>query len=201
MTHPDSLGIQFVLDDSREASPSDFRYLFNAIDEISRYVIVAQLRLFVETADISDRLRDQIYSDMLKTALALPSPAEISAIRRQSPWTVLIGISAPVLLWAVRKMIAPEIMQAWTESELREAFRRFVRDGLFQGAKRQVEASAAAKPQYGNLAIDDIRESPTGELRVQFKRTQVFEINVTDRQLMREFLEKIGVKVSGSDFR
>ena len=95
-------------------------------------------------------------------------------------------------------MIAPEILQAWGESELRENFRRFVRDGLFRGAKKQLETSAV-KPQYGNLAVDDISESrSTGprrpELVVTSRRTEVFQVQTEDRQLMNDFLRKIGMR-------
>jgi len=99
----------------------------------------------------------------------------------------------------MRKMIAPEILQAWGESQLKGNFRRFVRDGLFQGAKEQLDASAAAKPKYGNLIVDDITE--TGgfrpnqtAVRVTLKRTEVLEVEVKDRDLMNEFLAKLEVK-------
>jgi hypothetical protein len=64
---------------------------------------------------------------------------------------------------------------------------------LFQGVKKQLEANAAAKPQYGNLTIEEITEQPSGpdspSVRVTLRRTQLLEIESNDRELMHDFLD------------
>lgn len=194
-----SFPVEFRLADSGEASASEFRYLFAAIDDLTRSLLVEQMRMFVELADFSDRARDEIYSALPRLARDVPQPTEVLSIRQESPWTVVVGLSVAGVIWAMRKMIAPEILQAWGESQLRENFRRFVRDDLFQGAKKQLEASAAVKPQYGNLAVDDISVPPRpgperAELRVTFRRTEILQVEADDRDLMNQFLVRIGMR-------
>jgi hypothetical protein len=183
MNDSDSYLVEFRLADSGDASPAEFRYLFAAIDHLTRALTVEQMRLFVEGADLSDRGRDEIFASLIREARHLAPPVQVVSVRRESPWSVIVGLSVAAMLWAMRKMIAPEILQAWGESQLKENFKRFVRDGLFQGAKEQLEASAAAKPQYGNLLIDDVAESagtrpdqPT--VTISLKRTEVLQIEI-----------------------
>jgi hypothetical protein len=195
MDDSDSYLIEFRLADSDEASPSEFRYLFAAVDQLTRSLTIDQMRLFVEGADLSDREREHIFSNLVHQGRHLTPPAQVVSVRRQSPWTVPVA----AMLWAMRKMIAPEILRAWGESRLRENFERFVRDGLFQGAKEQLEAGAAAKPQYGNLAIDDVVETGSSRpeqpsITISLKRTGVLQVEVRDRDLINEFLAKIGMR-------
>jgi hypothetical protein len=64
----------------------------------------------------------------------------------------------------------------------------------FRALKKQLEANAAAKPQYGNLTIEEITEQPSGpdspSVRVTLRRTQFLEIESNDRELMHDFLDK-----------
>ena len=195
MEYTNSFFVEFQLSDSREASPAEFRNLFAAVDDMTRALVIEQMRQFVEMADLSDTERGMIYSHLLHLALSMPPPAEVVSVGRQSPWTVLVGLPVAGVMWAMKRMIAPEILKAWDESKLRESFRKFVRDGLFRGAKEQLEAGAASKPQYGNLAIDNVtsgRERPG--VRVTLRRTELLEIESNDRNLMNEFLARIGMK-------
>lgn len=199
MDDRDSFLVGFRLADSGEASAADFRYLFAAVDDLTRSLLIEQMRMFVDGADFSDRARDEIYSSLPRMARDVPQPVEVVSVRHESPWHVLVGLPVAGVIWAMRKMIAPEILKAWDESELRENFRRFVRDGLFQGAKKQLEASAAVKPQYGNLAVDDVSEPPfTGrgqpQISVTFRRTEILQVEAHDRDLMNEFLVRIGMR-------
>jgi hypothetical protein len=199
MDDADSYLLEFRLADPADTSPAEFRYLFDAVDELTRSLVIEQMRSFVEMADISGRGRDEVYTSVLRLAPYLPPPAQVISIRRESPWTVLVGLPVATVIWAMRKLIAPEIVQAWTESQLRENFRRFVRDGLFQGAKTQLEAGAAAKQKYGNLIVDDISEAgrlgpDQPALRVTLRRSEILQIEVKDHALMNEFLSRIGMK-------
>jgi hypothetical protein len=111
----------------------------------------------------------------------------------------LVALPVSAVLWTIKKMIAPEILKAWDESQLRESFKRFVRDGIFRGAKEQLELSAASKPQFGNLIVDDITGSGavTSEqpaVRVTLRKSEVLQVELKDRDLMNEFLAKIGIK-------
>ena len=151
MNDRDVLPLEFQLDDSVEASPSDFRYLFSAIDELTHSLIVDELRAFLELGGFSDSEQERIYSEMRRISPLLPSPANITTVRHESPWTVVAEISGVVLAWTLNKMIAPEILKAWGESRLKESFNRFLRESLFRGAKQRVEAIMSAKPQYGIL--------------------------------------------------
>jgi len=155
--------------------------------------------MFVVSADFSDSARGEIYSTLLLLARNVPPPVEVVSVRHESPWTILVGLPVAGVVWAMQRMVGPVILRAWDESQLKENFGRFVRDNLFQGAKEQLEASAAAKPQYGNLAIIDVsaqRGSGAGraELRVTLKRTEVLEIETNDRELMNKFLARIGMR-------
>jgi hypothetical protein len=199
MNDSDSFVLEFRLADSEDTAPAEFRYLFAAIDELTRSLVVAQMRVFVEMADISDRGREEVYASLFRLSRYVPPPAQVISVRRESPWSVLVGLPVAAVIWAMRKMIAPEIVQAWNESQLKENFRHFVRDGLFRGAKEQLEASAAAKPQYGNLVVDDIsdtrgRRPDQPVVRVTLKRTEILHVEVKDRDLMNEFLARIGIK-------
>jgi len=191
--------IDFRLADSEDVSPTEFRSLFRAVDELTRALLIEQMRLFIETASLSDAARNELFGSILRLSRFVSAPAEVKAVRRQSPWSVLIALPVSGMIWAMRKLIAPEIMQAWNESQLKDNFKRFVRDGLFQGAKEQLEASAAAKPKYGNLRIDDIAETgrsgpQSPAIVLTLKRTEVLEYEVRDRDLMNEFLTRIGMK-------
>jgi hypothetical protein len=199
MDDSDALYIRFRLADSGDASPVEFRFLFDAVDELTRALIVEQMRGFTETADLSDSAKHELYASVWRLARYVQPPAQVVSIRRESPWSVLIGLPVAAVIWAMRKIIAPEILQAWNESQLKENFRRFVRDGLFMGAKEQLEATAASHPQYGNLVVDEVRdtgrfglEEPSIELT--FKRTEILQVEIKDRNLMNEFLNRIGIK-------
>jgi hypothetical protein len=199
MNESDSLVLEFRLADSDDVAPAEFRYLFEAIDELTRSRVVAQMQVFVEMADISDRAREEVYASLFRLSRYAPQSAEVISVRHESPWSILVGLPVAAVVWAMRKMIAPEIVQAWNESQLKENFRHFVRDGLFRGAKEQLEASAAVRPQYGNLVVDDISElafrgPDETAVRVILKRTEVLQVEVKDRELMKEFLARIGFK-------
>jgi len=199
MNDSDSYLIEFRLADSADASPAEFRYLFAAIDHLTRALTIEEMRRFVEGADLSDRGRDEIFATLIHQGRHLAPPVQVVSVRRESPWSVVVGLSVATMLWAMRKMIAPEILQAWGESRLKENFKRFVRDGLFQGAREQIETTAAAKPQYGNLVIDDVAESGASRpdrpsVTISLKRTDVLQVEIRDRDLMNEFLAKIGVR-------
>ena len=199
MEETDSFLIEFQLTDSRDVSPAEFRYLFAAIDDITRALVIEQMRRFVEMADLTDREQGEIYTHLLHFAPSIPPPVEVLSVRRESPWAVLIGLPVAGVMWAMRRMIAPEILQAWNETKLRETFRKFVRDGLFLGAKEQLEAGAASKPQYGNLAIDNVTSARSPEqehpgIRVALRRTELLEVEANDRELMNDFLVRIGMK-------
>lgn len=192
--------IEFRLDDSGETSALDFRNLFTAIDAMMRQLTVAQLYSFLEAADIPARGREEILFQTAQLIGLVPPPVQIRTIRRESPWTIEVGLPVAGVLWAVRKMIAPQVLKAWEESKLQESFRRFVRDHIFMGARETVEASAANQPQYGNLVIDDIEdtgkraESGEPELRITLRRTEVVSVELKDRDLRKQFLSKIGLK-------
>ncbi|MFZ0738855.1 MAG: hypothetical protein WAM96_17300 [Candidatus Acidiferrales bacterium] len=150
-------------------------------------------------ADLSGREREEVFGSFIRLSRDLPLPAQVISIRRESPWTVSVGQPTVVVLWAIQKMIAPEILKAWDESRLRESFKRFVRDNIFRGAKEQIEAIAASKPQFGNLVVDDIQGSGGSRpgrpaIQVTLKRTEVLQIELRDRELMKEFLARIGIK-------
>jgi hypothetical protein len=199
MNDRDSFIVEYRLADSGDASPSEFRSLFAAIDELTRSLVIEQIRSFVEMADLSDNARDEIFSSFFRLARDVPPPAQVLSVRRESPWSVDIGLPALAVLWAIRKMIAPEILKAWDESRLRDSFRRFVRDGIFMGAKEQLEARAASKPQFGNLVVDEIRETGTSRaeqpaIQVTLRRTDVLKIEMKDHDLMKEFMARIGIK-------
>jgi hypothetical protein len=199
MDERDSFIVEYRLADSGDTSPNEFRSLFAAIDELTRSLVVEQIRSFVVTADLSDKAREEIFSSMFNLARDIPPPAQVLSVRRQSPWSVEVGLPAVAVLWVIKKMIAPEILKAWDESRLRESFRRFVRDGIFMGAKEQIEAKAAAKPQFGNLIVDNIQESGSARsgqpaIRVTLRRSDVLDIEMQDRDLMKEFMGRIGIK-------
>ena len=199
MDDRDSFVVEYRLADSEDASPSEFRYLFVAIDELTRSLVFDQIRTFVYTADISDKARDEIFSSLFRLSRDLPLPANVISIRHESPWNVTISVPVVAVLWAIRKMIAPEILKAWDESRLRESFRRFVRDEIFRGAKEQIETSAASKPQFGNLVVDDIQENRRARpdqpaVRVTLRRSEVLQVEMKDHELMKEFLARIGIK-------
>ena len=199
MDDSDAYYIRFRLADSEDAAPVEFRFLFEAVDTFTRALLIEQMRTFAETADLSDRARHELYVSVLHTARYVETPAQVISIRRESPWSVLIGLPVAGVIWAMRKMIAPEILQAWDESQLKANFRRFVRDSLFMGAKEQLEANAAARPQFGNLVVDEIRETGRSgqeepSIEFSFKRTEILKVEVKDRQLMNEFLSRIGIK-------
>jgi hypothetical protein len=199
MDDRDSFIVEYQLADSDDVSPSEFQYLFVAIDGLTRSLVIEQVRSFIEGADISDRAREEIFASFFRLARDVPAPAHIISIRRESPWSVSVALPIAAVLWAIKKMIAPEILRAWDESRLRDTFRRFVRDGIFRGAREQMDASAASNPHFGNLVVDDV--SGTGKarpgqpaLRVTLKRSEVLTVELKDRDLMKEFLARIGIK-------
>jgi len=193
--------IEFQLADSEDTSPADFRSLFSAVDDLTRLLLVDQLRVFVETgADLPGRARDEILFQAIYLSRFIAPPAQVRTIKRQSPWTVVIALSVPTVIWSMRKLIAPQVLKAWDDSKLQEAFRRFVRDYIFMGAKDTLEAGASNQPRHGNLVIDDITEtggsSEEGEpeVRITLKRTEVISVDLKDRDLRNEFLKKLGIK-------
>jgi len=72
MEETDSFLIEFQLTDSREVSPAEFRYLFAAIDDITRALVIEQMRRFVEMADLTDREQGEIYTHLLHFAPSIP---------------------------------------------------------------------------------------------------------------------------------
>jgi hypothetical protein len=156
--------------------------------------------LFLEAADITARSRDEILFQTAHLIGLVPPPVQIRRIQRESPWTIEVELPAAGVIWAVRKMIAPQVLKAWNESKLPESFRRFVRDYIFRGARETVETRAANQPQYGNLVINDIEEtgrraeSGEPELRITLGRTEVVSVELKDRDLKNQFLSKIGLK-------
>jgi hypothetical protein len=199
MADRESLVIEFNLAESGDVSPAEFRYLFTAVDEITRSLVFEQMRAFVAMADISDRARYEIYDSMFRVGPILAPPVHVISIRRESPWSVLIGIPVASIIWFLRKMIAPEVLQAWSESQLRDNFKRFMRDVVFQGAKTQVEASPAVRAQFGNLVVDKISEGRRSQgerpaVLVTLRRSEILKVELKDRELMNEFLAKIGIK-------
>ena len=197
MDDSESYLIEFRLADQGDASPAEFRSLFAAVDQLTRSLTIEQIRLFATRTDLSDRERDYVFINLMRQGQYLVPPFQVISVRRESPWSVIVGVPVAAMIWAMRKMIAPEILQAWGESQLRDNFKRFVRDGLFQGAKEQLEASAASTPQYGNLIVDDVTETGRPRpsqpaVRVTLKRTEVLQVELRDRDLMKEFLSKLG---------
>ena len=199
MDNANAYVIEFRLADSDDASPSEFRHLFGAVDDLTRNVVMEQVILFAETTEMPERAREEIFSESFRLARHIVPPVQVINIRRQSPWTILAGLPIAGVIWAIRKMIAPQVLQAWNESRLQELFHRFVRDYIFMGTKERLEKTAGGRPQYGNLVIDDIREtgrhSPgEPEISITFRRTEVLSIDVKDRELRDEFLRRLGLK-------
>jgi hypothetical protein len=199
MDERDSYFIDFRLAEPDEARPSEFRSLFTAIDELTRYLVVEQVHSFVEMADAPDRAREEIYAQGFRLARFIAPPVNVTSIRRESPWTVEVGLPVAAVIWVMSKMIAPEVLKAWNESKLQESFRLFVRDYIFMGAKESLERTATSKPQYGNLVVDDISQTgrnPNGEpkLRVTLRRSDVVSVEVEDHALRDEFTKRMGLK-------
>src|SRR6266567_5526380 len=105
MNDSDSYLIEFRLADSADASPSEFRHLFAAVDQLTRSLTIDQMRLFVEGADLSDREREHIFSGLVQQGRYLAPPVQVVSVRRESPWSVLVGLSVVAMLWVMRKMI------------------------------------------------------------------------------------------------
>ena len=93
MDDRDTFLLEFRLADSEEASAAEFRHLFAAVDDLTRSLLIEQMRTFVEMADLPDRARDEIYSSLPRLARDTPQPAEVLDVRHSSPWHVLVGFS------------------------------------------------------------------------------------------------------------
>jgi hypothetical protein len=195
MNENESFNIEFKLADSTESSPTEFRYLFSAIDEMTRSLVMSQINAFIDWIDLGSRARDEVYLSIFRSQQNIAVPVDVVSIHHQSPWSIEVSLRAAGVLWILHKLVGPTIIQAWGESKLREYFLKFLRDGIFRGAKQQLELSAAAKPQYGNLRVDDIneapRQGPNSAVTVTLKRTELLEIESSDRELMNEFLAKL----------
>jgi hypothetical protein len=187
--------MEFRLADSAagESSPTEFRFLFDAVDEITRSLIFNQLSVFVEHTQLNERARKEVFLSAFRLKETLIAPVDVVSIGRKSPWTVVVNIPVAGVLWVLHKMIGPEIIKAWGESNLKEAFKDFVRDKIFRGAKNQIEVAAAAKPQYGNLRVSDISEGNRAgsPVSVTLRRTEVLQVEASDRELMKGFLDRM----------
>src|SRR5260370_32610062 len=71
-------------------------------------------------------------------------------------------------------------------------FGEHFRDRIFRGAKNQVEVAAAAKPQYGNLKVAEVAEGNRADnsVSVTLRRTEILQLETSDRELMNEFIKK-----------
>jgi hypothetical protein len=199
MTENESLNIEFKLPDSvDDSSPTEFRYLFTAIDEMTRSLVISQVNAFIDWIDLGSRARDEVYVSIFRSQQSIAVPVDVVSIRHESPWAIEVSLRAAGVLWILHKLVGPTIVQAWGESKLRESFLKFLRDGIFRGAKQQLESSAAAKPQYGNLRVDDISEGSrrrdSAAVTVTLRRTEVLQVESSDRELMNEFLAKLRIK-------
>jgi hypothetical protein len=198
MNENESLVIEFKLADSTESSPTEFRYLFTAIDEMTRSLVVNQAFAFVHSAELGSKAIDEMYVSFFR-ARDIAVPVDIVSIRHQSPWSIVVDVPVAGVLWVLHKLLGPVIVRAWGESKLREDFRRFVRDDIFRGAKQQLETTAVGKPQYGNLRVDDVsdghgRGRDTASVSITLKRTEILQVESSDRELMNEFLAKVRIK-------
>jgi hypothetical protein len=189
-----SFSMEFKLADSLagESSPAEFRFLFDAVDEMTRSLIFNQVGSFVESAKLGEKARQEVYSSAFRLKATLIAPVDVVSIGRKSPWTVVVNIPVAGVLWVLHKMLGPEILAAWGESKLKEQFKDFVRDSLFKGAKNQVEVAAATKPQFGNLRVTEVGEgNRLGEsVSVTLRRTEILQVETSDRELMNEFIKK-----------
>ena len=185
MNENEALILEFQLADSGESSPTEFRYIFAAIDEMTRSLVASQMAAFVDSADLGSRAREEIYLSMFRSRYNIAVPVDVVSVRRQSPWAIVVQLVAAPLLWVLHKMLGPVIVETWGESQLRENFRRFLKEGMFRDAKHQLETSALAKPQFGNLRIDDVSEGlrrgpEAPAVTVTLRRTEVLQIESSD---------------------
>jgi len=140
------LSMDFKLADSQagESSPAEFRFLFDAIDEITRALIFNQVASFVDFAQLGDKTRNEVFLSAFRLKNTLVSPVDVVSIGRKSPWTVVVNIPVTGVLWILHKMIGPEIVAAWGESKLKEQFKEFVR----------VRCSPSFGPKFSLIKVD-----------------------------------------------
>jgi hypothetical protein len=191
-----TLRIQFVLDESTVLSPSDFVNFFAYGEQLSRALTeIEALDLFEYLRVPSEWQIDSVEQlrDMLKHT---PAPAEIVEVNHDSPWHYLLAIPASTLFYFVGKCIHPEIRRAWTQSAARDHFFEFMRDRIFAGARQKVQRQVSRRPSRKGVRAHSVRElggsqegSPLLEVRMQ--RTEVFEVRVSDEELLTEFTDRL----------
>jgi hypothetical protein len=189
-----TLTLQFRVESDDELTSTEFLSLFSCIDPFGRAIAENETFRFLETLELPDEYRLQLFESILTVGREIPTPAEIRSVDRGS-WSVTAVLSGLAILWIAQKFIGSPILRGWDESMARERLMTFFRDRVFGGSKQVIERRAAEGPTFGNLkvaAVEEVRSAP-GEphVLIRLKRTEVVEVESSDQQLIENFLRRL----------
>lgn len=191
-----TLRIRFVLDETPVLSPSDFVNFFAYGEQISRSLTELEALDLFEHLDVPSEWQIDSIEQLRELLKHTPAPAEIIEVRHESPWHYLLAIPASTLFYFVGKCIHPEIRRAWTHSTSRDRFFEFMRDRIFGGARQKVQRQVSRRPSRRGIRAKSVQELGTSRdvvplLEVRMQRTEVFEVRVSDEELLADFKERL----------
>lgn len=189
------LDVRLVLDTHDEPiSPAEFLDLFRCGDDFARYIVQNEALVLLEELDIPSGERLATLQRIHGLGRRVPSPAQVESVRKGS-WEVLMTIPAAVLVFMLKEYIHPVAKQAWDESDARRRLFGFLKSRVFKDSKRQVEERAITTGRFGNLQVTGVAgetdSSSRPSITIRLERHQVFEVRLTDRELVDEFMKKM----------
>jgi hypothetical protein len=91
----------------------------------------------------------KVYLSLFRSQQNIAVPVDVVPIRHQSQWAIEVSLRAAGVLRVLQQLGGATIVQAWGESKLRESFLKFLRDGVFRGAKQHLESAQWPSPNLG----------------------------------------------------
>jgi len=188
------LTLRFVVDTQQDLTATDFVRLFECAEAISRHVFEIEAANLLMDLGFPEQERFEALKRIHRLGRRIPVPAQVKTVQRGS-WIVEVLVPGAVLLFILRQYIHPVIMDAWQASNLRDRIVTFLRDRIFLGARRDVEAKAAESPRYGNLEVTRVSQTDADpghpELVIRLERREVIEARIPDEELVQEFLRRL----------
>lgn len=189
-----TLNLLFHIDSTTELVLNDFIGLFECAEAFSRYILEQEAFNLSSDLGIPDDIKISTLYRIHKIGKKLPIPIEVIRIEKGS-WYIEILVPGAVVLWILKKYIHPAVQEAWNESHLRDIIVNFLREKVFLGSKRNLEQKAVEQPSFKGLQIKSINEIEVNlqktEIKVDLGKKKVLEVELTERELIEDFIRKL----------
>ena len=189
-----SLHLEFTVD-SQNLHPNEFIGLFECIDIFTRTIIEHEAYLLLAEAGFSDEWRLSTLQRIHKLGRRVPVPAEILNVQKGS-WKVEKLLQGAAVIFFLRNYVHPVVQDAWNDSRLREIIVNFIRNKIFLGAKKHLEAKAIEQPVYKGLRVSEIAGpekaiQDESEIKIRMEKTTIVETRISDKELIEDFIQKL----------